>query len=588
MNISILDLDMYSKRISLFYKSKEKIGSLFGLLLTIIYILASLSLFFVYTLDVIEHKTIRVHDSTIYPREAPSIHLDNNLFYFAFGVEDPTEKTRFIDKTIYYPKVHFFKKIKEVGGNLKIIYEEELKVERCNEMKFGEDYKSLLVSGELNNSYCIQNINLTLTGGLKFDKISYIQIGIYPCVNSTENNNHCKPQEIIDSHLSGSYFSILVKDIGLDPSNYGNPIIHTFQDFYTTIDKSFFRDLILYFGITEIQTDEGLFNEQIDSKRILQFRKESKAFYFKDESSYYNGNTMCDIQIRLGDNIRIQKRSYNKMSTVFATTGGYMQLISTVFTIITLLANKLECEIKLVNSLFNFYPNKRKIIVKREYSKFIIDSLYNNGINKNNLYLNKFNRTEISSKAINLFSNINNISIEKENNYNCKNYNNSKKLILNVNSSPNKIESTIFPFKNTNSPIEKSKNNSLKKRIKTIFEENKNNNNKSKNTLIPCGNDLYSQSISNQLNINKNNSELRHSDYIIDNNIYLSDNYSSKSIKINTCNYYCFSHCRKDKEDIKLFDVGISFYRKKMDIIHLFNIILLIEKFASKNEDNNK
>ena len=37
-------------------------------------------------------------------------------------------------------------------------------------------------------------------------------------------------------------------------------------------------------------------------------------------------------------------------------------------------------------------------------------------------------------------------------------------------------------------------------------------------------------------------------------------------------------------KDIKLFDVGISFYRKKMDIIHLFNIILLIEKYASKNE----
>jgi hypothetical protein len=71
---------------------------------------------------------------------------------------------------------------------------------------------------------------------------------------------------------------------------------------------------------------------------------------------------------------------------------------------------------------------------------------------------------------------------------------------------------------------------------------------------------------------------------LIDNKIYLSDSYMPKNIKINTFYYYCFSHCRKDKEDIKLFDVGISFYRKKMDIIHLFNIILLIEKYASKNE----
>ena len=580
MNINILDFDMYSKRIGLFYKNNEKIGSRFGLILTITYILASLSLFLIYSLDVIKHKTVRVHDSTIYPREAPSIELDNDLFYFAFEVEDPTEKTRFIDKTIYYPKVHFFKKMKVEGGYLKTIYEEELKVERCNETKFGEDYKKLLVSGELNNSYCIENINLTLIGGLKFDKISYIQIEIYPCVNSTENNNHCKPQNEIDSHLSGSYFSILVKDKGLDPSNFVNPIVETFQDFYTTIDKSFFRDLILYFGITEIQTDVGLLYELINSKKILQFRKESKAFYFKNESNYYNGNKMCDVQIRLGDNIVIQNRSYNKMSEVFATTGGYMQLISTVFTIITLLKNKLEFEIKLANSLFNFYPNKRKITIKREYSKFIIDSLYNN--KNNNPYLNKLNKTEISHK---LCSNINNnTSIEKENNKKGKINNNSKKLILNVNSLPNKIESTIFQL-NNNNHIEKTRNNNLKKRnTVTVFEDNKNYN-KSKISLIPSGIDLYFQNISKQLNIKNNNSELRHSDYIIDNKIYLSDSYMPKNIKINTFYYYCFSHCRKDKEDIKLFDVCISFYRKKMDIIHLFNIILLIEKYASMNEN---
>ena len=148
------------------------------------------------------------------------------------------------------------------------------------------------MSGELNNSFCLEDINFNLTGGSKYDKFSYILIGIYPCVNSSNNNYHCKPQKIIDEHLSGAYFSFIAKDIGLNPSNYSNPIIPTFQDFFTTIDKSFFRDYVLYFGITEIQTDEGLFYEKITSKEVLQIRKEAKAFYFRDESSYYNGETM--------------------------------------------------------------------------------------------------------------------------------------------------------------------------------------------------------------------------------------------------------------------------------------------------------
>ena len=33
---------------------------------------------------------------------------------------------------------------------------------------------------------------------------------------------------------------------------------------------------------------------------------------------------------------------------------------------------------------------------------------------------------------------------------------------------------------------------------------------------------------------------------------------------------------------MKLFNEGISFFRQKLDIIHLFNIILLIEIIASK------
>ena len=38
--------------------------------------------------------------------------------------------------------------------------------------------------------------------------------------------------------------------------------------------------------------------------------------------------------------LRLQKRSFMKMTEVFAITGGYMQLIATIFKIISLLNNK--------------------------------------------------------------------------------------------------------------------------------------------------------------------------------------------------------------------------------------------------------
>jgi hypothetical protein len=578
MNFQFLDLDIYSKRIGLYYRNKDKIATPFGMILTMIYVIISLGLFITYTTNIINHKTLNVHDSLIYPGKAPSIELDKNIFYFAFGVESPIDKTRFIDTTIYYPRAHFFYKVKE-GSNLKTIYDEELKIERCDEMKFGKEYQELLVKGELNNSYCLNDVNFTLTGGAKYDKISYIVISIFPCINSTENENHCKAKEIIEEQLSGAYFSFITKDVGLNPSNYSNPIVPIFQDFFTTIDKAFFRDYILYFGITEMQTDEGIIFEKMKTQKVLQIRREAKAFYFREEAKFYNGGSMCDIQFRLADDIRVQKRSYDKISGVFSTTGGYMQLISTIFTIITFLTNKLGYEMKLANSLFNFYPKERKISVKSEFnnmleslkndSKIKFNSVINNNLHKTSTLVNFKNSLFIKNnkKSENDISEAqeknNSISKEQLNNIYSSKINNSKILKLNNN----------FQKNINNKPDLKTK----------LFEDNKSSNNRSKISLLPLNIDTFSSHMCNRFNIIKK-SKNKQDNYVIEKRIFIPDDYISKNININMCIYFCFSKCKKDKINIKLFNDGISFYRQKMDIIHLFNIVLLFELLSLKQK----
>ena len=46
--INYLDFDIYSRRISFFYKNKEKIGSTFGFILTVLYIIISVVIFLIY------------------------------------------------------------------------------------------------------------------------------------------------------------------------------------------------------------------------------------------------------------------------------------------------------------------------------------------------------------------------------------------------------------------------------------------------------------------------------------------------------------------------------------------------------------
>ena len=211
----------------------------------------------------------------------------------------------------------------------------------------------------------------------------------------------------------------MAKDIGLDPTNFSYPIIPTFQDLYITIDKSYFTEFCIFFGITEIQTDIGLISDKIKKERYLNFIKTTQGIFYKDENNYESGGPICEVQIRMGDDIRIQKRTYMKMTEVFSITGGYMQLISAIFSFITFLVNKMNIETQLVNSIFNFYPKKRKISLKyklqNNYSYQSPDFLFNKmpninidkkrntilDVNKSNL--NLFINIDQSSKSINFF-----------------------------------------------------------------------------------------------------------------------------------------------------------------------------------------
>ena len=96
---------------------------------------------------------------------------------------------------------------------------------------------------------------------------------MHPCVNNTTKNIIYKPQNIIDSYLTSGYFSITIKDIGLNPLNYSFPIVPTIKNLKTNVDKTMCRESLIYLGITEIHTDIGLFINSIKKEHFLKYRK---------------------------------------------------------------------------------------------------------------------------------------------------------------------------------------------------------------------------------------------------------------------------------------------------------------------------
>ena len=538
--------DIYSKQIGFFFNNKDKIGTNFGLFLTIIYIFISSFFFIFYLVDTLKRTNLNVYDSTIYSQDIPIANINPNTLYFAFGLEDPKTSNRFIDETIYFVKLLFFDREK-INGEFVTINRIELESEPCKEEKFGEEYKNLFSPGELNNSYCIKDFNLSLVGGYEFKKFSYLRIRIYPCINSTENDNHCKPQDIIDNYIKGGYFSILTKDIGLNPSNISYPVIYTLQDLYTTIDKSMYRDFILYYGITEIKSDMGLFFENLETKKYLKFRKEVQSFFFRDESEYYSGKAMCSIDFRLDEFVYIQKRAYSKIQETFSIIGGYMQLITNIFSLISFLSNRIFPELKILNGIFNYNLNKKKITMKiRSLKDLTIMS------SSNNLYFpsKKVNLVTNNSTQNNIINNSGNSLIEIDNN------------IPTHTNFINRRKNRTFIKAKKDGKDNKKNNMKTNYSIKlNLCGQDKRSN---KNTVI---NHSYRYSFANFCQNKIKN---------VNNTNFLNE-YVDK-INFTFFEYYCLRKLSKKKNDIELFKRGLSLYKKRMDIINVFTFLLLIEK----------
>ena len=596
--IIIFDLDMYSNRISFFSNNRERIGSWFGLFLTLIYILSSLIILTIYSLETIKRKEIRVYDSDVITEGIPSIEINSNDLNLAFSLEDPLSSNRYIDPSIYYPEVNYIDRIKNEEGDFNTVIKKKLKYSICKNDSFGKNYIKAFGNIKLNNSYCFEDFNLTLTGGYKFDRMSYISIKIIPCLNKTDEFL-CKPKEIIDQYLEKGYFSIFIKDFGLNPVNYNIPILPTIQNIYTTISNKFYRDVILNFRITEIQTDTGLFFEKINKKKYLKFNNEKQSFYFRSEEEYNEGKQICTIQIRLDDHIHVQKRTYQKIPEIFSLIGGYMQLLSTIFSLISILTN-LDLEVKILNNLFDFNLKQNRMTIKINNLKdFNYDKHINN---KHYHYTSKktliFQKIKIKSNKNLIYNRNNNSSIHSFTKNN---------LISNDNNNQNR---NILPIININkfNNIEENGENSqiIINNNNNIYFDNNNNNNNNKKSLFhnQCHNNNNNVNIINDNKDNNNNDiKLRTHSLKRDEKIYFrpirmftnslkkgknneenNNNDKDKNIHLNLINYYCCRNISKMKKPIELFDLGVSLYRKRMDIINVFTILLLSEKIMLKIE----
>ena len=417
------DYDMFGYNVGLYSNESIKEGTLFGMISTIIYILSFICITIYYITETFSRKNYTFSTSTMKHEDIASINLDKEIFALDFALEDPADYAEYIDETIYYIKANHITGIRNPKTQAFSWYYDEIKTGPCSLDMFGKENQHFFKDGYKQN-YCLYDIDKkNLTGHFVFGHYSKIIISFYPCVNTTENNNHCKPKNIIDYYLNNTYVSMLLQSITIDENQI--PMTRTYiENPFTTVSQNFFKNYQVNLKIVETIDDTGMIIDHKNKRKLLQYDYISDMFALN--SRVNDGDAFCQIDIKLSDRKTIYRRKFEKINDAFSRSGSVMTLIYYIILFCSWLPVKSVYEVNVLNKVFRFDMNTIKtkktneINISRHVISFNIenhvkkDKCNNNELNIDNIK----NENEENIKEIIKNNNFNLINSEKKSDYN--------------------------------------------------------------------------------------------------------------------------------------------------------------------------
>ena len=550
------DYDLFGYNVGLYFNGSIKESTLFGIISTIIYILSFIGISIFYTTEILNRKNYTFSTSTMEHENIISFKLDKEIFALNFGLQDPITYAEYIDETIYHTKANLITGIRNSETLAYSWINEEIKTGPCSLDMFGKDNQHFFKDG-YKNRYCLYDIDKkNLTGNFIFSYYSRIVISFYPCENNTENNNFCKPKNIIDYYLNNTYVSTYLQSITIDEKQI--PMTRkSLESQYTTIGQNFFRDYQILLKIVETEDDTGIIINSKKYKKMLQFDQTLNMVALNRK--VYD-DSFCDITIKLSDKKTIYKRKYEKIYNGFSKVGSMMTLICTLIQFCSWFPVKTVYEVNVINKVFKFDLSttaKNKKIESR-ISKYLInieDDVKKNINNSKDLNIDDIkNENEDNNKVINKNNNLNIIYSR------CKSNSKINKLNTKTNNHNNDLS---IKYMQGNS-VSMLMNNVLRKRT---FNVNKIQN-------------IYRKDLeNNQLNWKKNKKS------IIENKKSIED-----ILKFNYCQllcYYPIRHCSNNVK-INIAKNAQEYFRNTMDIISIFQNVVTSQKISKLVLKNQK
>ena len=406
-NILVENFDLYGRQNFITFKKKQEYKSLFGLFISILYLLLFLITIIYYLILLFSRNQYTITTtSETNPKEI--ISLNNGIFYFGLTNNDNNylNLSEYFDiEFIYYYSLN---NLNELNREYNEIYILNSICENTNLNFIKQNFSNLFCLNFSNSKFSID-----FYGNSGSNNYSYFDIKI------NKKKQISKPIEF--------FFAYFIEDI--DYSDYKNPLksIIKMKNFY--IYNDYFLNYKVPINKVVFESDDGLF-----------FFKSKRRFDFFDidnmllqSSILTNDKTILNISIENSNNIRIINRNYLKIDEIIAK---WQSLCDIIFFVIGGIFGYIIEKIFIldkINLLF-FFVNKKNEMLKNSHIKLSKISIVQNNIlfpkkNNNEINVNNLNNNEMIFK---------NSSFKKNNNNDNKN---RHKKIFKL-----KLQNYIFPF----------------------------------------------------------------------------------------------------------------------------------------------
>lgn len=382
------EYDMFGREPCLYIGGKDFYGTGFGLLISIIAIIAMCVCSLYFIIEMFDTQNVSSFTSVQNPSKPLAINFTSDKFYFGLAIQDPITYDFVLDETIYRIEASYKVATRKEDGLL--AWEETpVEIEPCVLDKFNSKYREIFEKRNVQKMYCVKNFNHTIEGTFLHDKYSFIMFDFYQCKNTTENNNKCKPQEDIDYYLNGTFIAIEFTDIALDQSNYTYPDSPIIGETYTTISKNFYREMHIYLKEVLFRSDIGYVFSSIEEKEYIQLD------YLHDMFTLQPKDMFCSLTLKLSNRIDVYERKYIKFQTALANIGGIIKAISTIGIIMTYCYSQTKYEVDMTNKIF--FVSDRKNCSVSPFSR----NLTNLDSNRNNVKQINKNMVDVSEAGSN-------------------------------------------------------------------------------------------------------------------------------------------------------------------------------------------